>query len=222
MVLDSGSSVSLIDHEFYLSLKSCHMILEETRKPTLTLHTANGSAIEVTNEVLVPMTLAPDCNISIRFKIAKHLSTRLLAGVGTMTRMGAVLNFSRRSVYFEALHLNVPWCKPHPQPADSIYCLQITKHLFMPPRSATFIEVDHNLSPSSCPSNREAYVTKCTTNDLPQALHLTPGIATLHDLHNHSTPFIVVTSFLAAENYCCTLRSPRRDHCNNFKLFRRS
>ena len=30
MVFDSGSYVSLIDHEFYLSLKSCHMILEET------------------------------------------------------------------------------------------------------------------------------------------------------------------------------------------------
>ena len=170
------------------------MILEETQQPTLTLRTANGSAIEVTNDVLVPMTLAPDCNISIRFKVAKHLSTRLLAGVGTMTRMGAVLNFSCRSVYFEALHLNIPWCKPHPQPADSIYCLQITKHLSMPPRSATFIEVDHNLSLSSCPSNREAYVTKSTTSDLPQAFHLTPGIATLHDLHNHSTPFIVVST----------------------------
>ena len=192
MVLDSGSSVSLIDHEFYLSLKSCHMILEETQQPTLTLRTANESAIEVTNEVLVPMTLSPDCNISIRFKVAKHLSTRLLPGVGTMTRMGAVLNFSRRSVYFEALHLNVPWCKPQPQPADSIYCLQITKHLSMPLRSATFIEIDHKLSPSPFPSNREAYVTKSTTNDLPQALHLTPGIATLHDLHNHSTPFTVV------------------------------
>ena len=140
MVLDSGSSVSLIDHEFYLSLKSCHMILEETQQPTLTLRTANGSAIEVTNEVLVPMTLAPDCNISIRFKVAKHLS--------------------------------------------------------MPPRSAMLIDVDHNLPPSLCPSNREAYVTKSTTSDLPQAFHLTPGIATLHDLHNHSTPFIVVnTSF---------------------------
>ena len=194
MVLDSGSSVSLIDHEFYLSLKSCHMILEETQQPTLTLRTANGSAIEVTNEVLVPLTLAPDCNISIRFKVAKHLSTRLLARVGTMTRMGAVLNFSRRSVYFEALNLNVPWCKPQTQPADSIYCLRITKHLSMPPRSAMFIDVDHNLPPSPCRSNREAYVTKSTTNDLPQAFHLTPGIATLHDLHNHSTPFIVVNT----------------------------
>ena len=194
MVLDSGSSVSLIDHEFYLYLKCCHMILEETQQPTLTLRTANGNAIAVTNEVLVPMTLAPDCNISIRFKVAKHISTRLLAGVGTMTRMGAVLNFSRRSVYFEALHLNVPWCKPHTQPADSIYCLQITKHLSMPRRSAMFIDVDHNLPPSSCPSNREAYVTKSTTSDLPQAFHLTPGIATLHDLHNHSTPFIVVNT----------------------------
>ena len=191
MVLDSGSSVSLIDHEFYLSLKSCDMILEETQQPTLTLCTANGSTIEVTNEVLVPMTLAPDCNISIGFKVAKQLSTRLLAGVGTMTRMGAVLNFSRRSVYFDALHLNVPWCKPHPQPAVT-YCLQITKHLSMPPRSATFIDVDHNLSPSSCPSNREAYVTKSTTSDLSQAFHLSPRIATLHDLRYHSTPFIVV------------------------------
>ena len=144
MVIDSGSYVSLIDHEFYLSLKSCHMILEGTQEPTLILRTANGSAIEVTNEVLVPMTLAPDCNISIRFKVTKHLSIRLLAGVGNMTRMGAVLNFSRRSVYFEALHLNVPWCKPHLQPADSIYCLQVTKQLSMPPRSATFIDVDHN------------------------------------------------------------------------------
>ena len=170
------------------------MILEETQQPTLTLRTANGSAIEVTNEALVPMTLAPDCNISIRFKVAKHLSTRLLAGVGTMTRMRAVLNFSRRSIYFEALHINAPWCKPHTQPADSIYCLQITKHLSMAPRSAMFIDIEHNLPPSSSPSNREAYVTKSTTSDLPQAFHLTPGIATLHDLHNHSTPFIVVNT----------------------------
>ena len=151
MVLDSGSSFSLIDHESYLSLKSCHMILEETQQPTLTLRTANGSAIGVTSEVLVPMTLAPDSNI--RFKVAKHLSTRLLAVVGTMTQKGAVLNFSRRSVYFEALHLNVPWCKPQTQPADSIYCLRISKHLSMPPRSALFIDVDHNLPPSPCPSS---------------------------------------------------------------------
>ena len=194
MVLDSGSSISLIDHEFYLSLKSCHMILEETQQPTLILCTANGSTIEVTNEALVPMTLAPDCNISTRFKVAKHLSTRLLAGVGTMTRMEAFLNFSCQSAYFEALHLNVPWCKPHTQPAGSIYCIQITKHLSMPPRSAMFIDVDHNLPPSSCPSNREAYVTKSTTSDLPKAFHLTPGITTLDDLHNHSTPFIVVNT----------------------------
>ena len=57
-----------------------------------------------------------------------------------------------------------------------------------------FIDVDHNLPPSSCPSNREAYVTKSTTTDLPQAFHLTPDIATLHDVHNHSTPFIVVNT----------------------------
>ena len=64
----------------------------------------------------------------------------------------------------------------------------------MPPRSVMLIAVDHNLPPSPCPSNREAYVTKSTTSDLPQAFHLTPGIATLHDLHNHCTPFIVVNT----------------------------
>ena len=43
--------------------------------------------------------LAPDCPVNIRFKVAKQLSTRLLAGVGTLTRMGAVLNFAQRTVF---------------------------------------------------------------------------------------------------------------------------
>ena len=42
------------------------------------------------------------------------------------------------------------------------------------------------------PQQPRSIVTKSTTSDLPQAFHLTTGIATLHDLHNHSTPFIVV------------------------------
>ena len=89
----------------------------------------------------------------VRFRVAKYLSTRLLAGVGTMTRMGAVLNFSSRVIYFQALHLDVPWGKPNRQLAHSIYCLQIIVKLSMPPRSAMFIDDDHNLPPSSCPSN---------------------------------------------------------------------
>ena len=47
MVLDSGSSVSLIDYEFYNFLKTRNMIFEETPCPTLTLRTASGVRLKL-------------------------------------------------------------------------------------------------------------------------------------------------------------------------------
>jgi transposase InsO family protein len=194
MVLDSGSSVSLIDDDFYNFLKSRHMTFEEAPHPPLTLRTANGGAIEVTNEVLVPLLLTPDCPVNIRFKVAKQLSTRLLAGVGTLTRLGAVLHFAQRTVFFTALNIELPWSKPASQPADSIYCLRITDQLCLSPRSATFVDVDPDLPPGTGNTNSEAYVTKFASTDLPPAFHLTPGVVRVCDLRDHSTPLIVVNT----------------------------
>ena len=108
--------------------------------------------------------------------------------------MGAVLNFSRGTVFFETLCIELPWGKPTPQPAYSIYCPRITKQLSMPFRTATFVDVEHDFPPRSFDSNTEAYVTKSTFGVLPKDFHHTPGVVKLDDLHNHSAPLIVVNT----------------------------
>ena len=137
LVIDMGSSVSLIDSSFLETLRGTPSLIEEKIDEKRFMKTANGGSLNLVGSAKIIVFLSPQNEVEIRFQVAENLSTNMLLGLQTLRNMGTKTDCVNQAVHFEALDLFIPWA---PFSSPIYLCLRISsEEREIPPKTHVWV-----------------------------------------------------------------------------------
>ena len=136
LVIDTGSSVSLINSSFLETLRGTLSLIEEKIDEKRFMKTANGGSLNLVGSAKIIIFLSPQNEVEIIFRVAENLTTNMLLGLRTLRNMGTKIDCVNQAVHFEALDLSIPWA---PFSSPVYLCLRISEEREIPPKTRVWV-----------------------------------------------------------------------------------